>query len=104
MHVGERGPVIFDRLCDFARAAISHSDRFVDEYSVRVEAPHPPRDVLDLGDCVCLADELLVCHVVPFWPVGPRNLPANQVSRHRRILVTRSVVEVSDDRDLRGVR
>ena len=30
------------------------------------EAPDPRVDVLHLGDCVCLAHELFVCHVVPF--------------------------------------
>src|ERR1700733_1857544 len=65
VHIGERRPVIFNRLSHLARPAVGHPDRFVDEYPVRVEARDPRRDVLDLGRGIRLADELFVCHVVP---------------------------------------
>src|SRR3954447_17060172 len=55
MHVGERRPVVLNGLSNFVRPLVSHSYRFVDEHSVRVEAPHPRFDVLHLGNCVCLA-------------------------------------------------
>src|SRR5450755_2080221 len=66
MHVGERCPVIFGRLSNFAGPAVRQPNRFVDEHSVQVEAVDPRREVLDLGCGVCLADELFVCHAVPF--------------------------------------
>ena len=66
VHVGKRRPVVLNRLGNFVGPAVGHSNRLVDERSVGVEAGDPSRDVLDLGSCVSLADELFVCHVIPF--------------------------------------